>query len=139
MKPRPTCLKNFHFEVHQNHYSLHLLISFAKLPSIYFSIVSLNKREPLFVLLVCDLVCVTLFHEYIEYRVGFGMHPQHSRTIWNLSTIFWCIPLLGSSLIYLCISYCNCSILILSSSLSIWEDMQGDIWCCGGYKRMLKS
>lgn len=34
-----------------------------------------------------DLVCIALFHESVEYRVGFGMRPQHSCTMRKLSHV----------------------------------------------------
>lgn len=61
--------------------SRHLLITFEKLTCMYFSITCLNKRNHF-----SSCWCVTYsFHESVECRVEFGMHLQHSRTIWNVS------------------------------------------------------
>lgn len=98
--------------MHQSHYLLYLLISFENFLSIYFSIISLNKRKPLFVLLMHNMVCVAVLCVY-------GVEGW----IWNVSSIFLyyvkltpfldvsCFPKGG--VIYLYNDYCGCSILIL--------------------------
>lgn len=117
MKPRPTCLKNFHFEVHQSHYSLHLLISSEKLPSIYFSIISLNKRKPLFEQLMHDLVCMVLFPESVEY-MDVECVPNMPAPFETYPT-FWRLLFPKSSLIYLRDSHSSFNILIPSIIFSL--------------------
>ena len=75
-----------------------------------------DSGKPLFVLLMCDVVCIALFHESVEYRIEFWNTSLHRLKLIPFSDVF-SFP--KSNLIYLCDSYCSCSILISSIIFSL--------------------